>query len=148
MALTFETEIERLLYEILTGDDELTSLLGAGGTDPRIYLPWRAEDRPRISDSEPGYVVIRFDSASQPHRLSETVDDRRERYYLSLFSMPEAGELRGGVVMRFRALFHRRSFVTESFLVYETVEIGREERATDDRLVEHMYILSIGFLPR
>ncbi|MBN1882797.1 MAG: hypothetical protein JW885_11530 [Deltaproteobacteria bacterium] len=148
MAQTFETEIERLLYETLTGDDALATLLGADEMDPRVYLSWRTKECPLISDSKPGYVMIRLDSADQPQRVGGTVDDWRERYLVSLFSLPEKRELRREVVDRFRTLFHRQSFVTESFLVYDTVEIAREERATDDRIVELMYTLSIRFLPR
>ena len=148
MAQEFGTEIEKLLYETLIGDGVLATLLGGDGVDPRIYLSWRAESRPRISDSLQGYVVIRFDSAEEPSALSETVDDRRERYLLSIFSLPEAREFRGEVMMRFRELFHRKSFVTESFLVYDVGEIAGEEHMMDNRLMELRYILSCGFLPR
>jgi len=148
MTQTLGTEIETLLYETLTGDVALIALLGGDGMDPRIYPSWRAQERPRISVLQPGYVVIRFDEAAQPQCVGGAVDERRERYRLSLFSLPEAGELRGDVMMRFRELFHRKSFVTESYLVFDVVEITREERPTEDRLMEFMYLISCGFLPR
>ena len=122
MARTFETEIEKLLYERLAGDDALETLLGGDETDPRIYLSWRAEKHPRISASQPGYVVIVFDSAAEPTRLSESVDERQERYLISLFSLPEAGEFHGAVIMRFQELFHRKSFMTQSFFVFDVSE--------------------------
>ena len=148
MAQAFETDIERLLYETLTGDDALVTLLGGEGPDPRIYLSWRAQDRPLISGARPGYVVIRFDEAARPQSVGGIVDERRERYLLSLFSLPEAGEFRGNVLVRFRELFHRKRCVTESCLVFDVGEIAREERLTDDRLMELRYLLSCGFLPR
>jgi|GEM_PF-2495859 len=148
MAREFETEIEGLLYETLAEDEALATFLGGDETDSRIYLSWRAESLPRISDEKQGYVVIRFDEATQPRSVGGAVDDRRERYLLSLFSRPETGEFRGEVVARFRELLHRKGFVTESFLVYDVCEASREEHMTDDRLMELRYILSVGFLPR
>lgn len=148
MTQTFGTEIETLLYETLTGDVALIALLGGDGMDPRIYPSWMAQERPRISDSQPGYVVMRFDEAAQPQRVGGAVDERWERYRLSLFSLPETGELRGDVMLRFRELFHRKGFVTESYLVFDVGEVTREERLTDDRLIELAYLISCGFLPR
>jgi hypothetical protein len=148
MAREFETEIEELLYETLAEDAALAMLLGGDETDSRIYLSWRAEGRPRISDAEPGYVVIRFDEAARPQGMGGAVEDRRERYLLSLFSRPEARELRGDVTARFRALFHRKSFITAGFFVYDMSEAAREQKMADDRLMELRYILSVGFLPR
>lgn len=148
MTQTFGTEIETLLYETLTDDSVLIALLGGDGMDPRIYPSWRTVDRPWISDARPGYVVMRFDEAAEPQRVGGVVDERRERYRLSLFSLPEAGELQGDVMMRFRDLLHRKSFVTEHYLVFDVGEVTREERPTDDGLMELRYLISCGFLPR
>lgn len=144
----FESEIQELIYGVLTSDTALAGYLGGGQSDRRIYLSLNDSETQKITVSKPAYIIIETMPAPAPVRLSSGIDDRTDRYRLHAFTRPEDRNLRAAIEARFRDLLHRKSFTTERFIVYHVFEDGREGALTDSGLHDYRYTVSFQSLPR
>lgn len=144
----FESEIQELIYETLTSDTALKGYLGADGSDPRVYLPWQDSDTAKVGELRPAYIVLETMPASPPVILGSGIDDWTQRYCLHTFTRPEERELQGNIQERHRADFHRKKFITESYIIYQTSEDGKEGELTDGGLLDNQYFISFQFLSR
>jgi hypothetical protein len=147
MAL-FESEIQGLVYGVLTGDAALVGLLGGDESDTRVYLSLGDSETQKITVSKPAYVVVETMPAPAPVRLGPGIDDWTERYCLHIFCRPEDRELRAAIEAHLRELFHRKNFVTEHFIIYHVFEDGREGAVTESGLYDYKYTVSLQFLPK
>lgn len=147
MAL-FESEIQELIYEILTSDAVLSAYLGGDGSDNRIYLCLGDSETAKVSESQPAFVVIETMPVPAPVRLGNGIDNWTERYCLHVFTKPESRELRANIEGRFRADFHRKKFATTSYIIYHVFEDGREGELTEGGLYDHKYFVLFQFLPK
>jgi hypothetical protein len=144
----FESEIQELIYGILTGDTALVAHLGGEVADKRIYVSLNDTETQKMSETKPAYVVIETMPAPAPIRLGSGIDDWAERYCLHVFGRPENRDLRAAIEGRFRELLHRRHFITEHFMVYEVFEDGREGALTESGLYDYRYTVALQFLPK
>jgi hypothetical protein len=141
----FESEIQELIYNTLTADSTLGDYLGADGSDKRIYLAW-PEGEITVDEEKPAYVVIETMPAEAPLRIGSGVDDWAQRYCLHVFAEPEERELRKDIEERFRLLLHRKKFVTESYIIYDVFEDGKEDVMEDSGFLDHKYFAMFKFL--
>lgn len=141
----FESEIQELIYDTLTTDSTLRDLLGADGSDKRIYLAW-PEGEITVDELKPAYIVIETMPAEAPIRIGSNVDDWAQRYCLHIFAEPEERELRGDIEERLRFDLHRKKFVTESYIIYDVFENGKEDVLEEGGLLDHRYFTMFKFL--
>jgi len=144
----FESEIQELIYEILSSDGVLSGYLGGDGTDNRIYLSLGDSETAKVSESQPAFIVIETMPIPAPVRLGNGIDNWTERYCLHVFTRPDGRELRANIEGRFRADFHRKKFATSSHIIYHVTEDGREGELTEGGLYDHKYFVSFQFLPK
>jgi hypothetical protein len=141
----FESDIQELIYDTLVADSTLGGLLGADVSDTRIYLAW-PEGEITVDGEKPAYMVIETMPAEAPIRIGSNVDDWAQRYCLHVFAEPEERELRGEVEERLRLNLHRKKFVTESHIIYDVFEDGKEDVLEEGGLFDHKYFTMFKFL--
>jgi hypothetical protein len=144
----FESEVQKLIYGILTGDPGLLAYLGKEAADQRIYLSLNDSEVEKIGPSKPAYIVMETMPAPAPIRLAAGIDDWTERFCLHIYTRPEDRDLRAAIVGRLRELLHRKSFATERFIIYHVFEDVRESVLTDSALLDYRYTVSLRFLPK
>jgi hypothetical protein len=144
----FESEIQELIYGMLTEDALLSTCLGGDAIDKRIGLSFRDSETQKISASKAAFIVIETMPAPAPVRLGSGIDDRTERYCLHIFSRPEGRDLRAFIEGRLRELFHKKSFLTAQFIVYDVHEGERNGVITEAGLFDYRYTISFQFLPK
>ena len=147
MAL-FESEIQELIFNTLESDSTLVGYLGGDASDKRIYLAWPDSGQITVSESKPAYLVIETLPAEAPVRIGSGIDDWAQRYCVHVFANPDSRELRGNIEERFRLQFHRKKFVTTSYILYQVYEDGKEDVMDDGGLLDHKYFLMFKFLIR
>jgi hypothetical protein len=144
----FESEIQELVYGVLTGDGELLAYLGADEIDGRIHLSLNDLEVGKIGRDKPAYIIIETLPAPPPARLGSGIDDWTERYHLHVFTDPVNRDARASIEGRLRELLHRKSFLTAHFIVYHVREDGREDVLAESGLLDHRYTVSFQFLPK
>jgi hypothetical protein len=144
----FESEIQELVYGILTGDPILSAYLGGDAVDVRVRLSLSDSDAQKISAVKPAYIVIETMPAPAPVRLGSGIDDWKEQYCLHIFTKPESRDLRASIEGRLRELLHRKNFMTARFIVYHVFEAGRDGAITETGLFDYRYGVSFQFLPK
>jgi hypothetical protein len=144
----FESEIQELMYGILTGDAVLSTYLGGDTADGRISLAWSNSETQKISADKPAYIVVETMPAHAPVLLGSGIDDWTQQYRLHVFTKPEARGLRGAIEGRLRELLHRKSFLTARFIVYNVFEDGRDGAIVGAGLFDYRYTVSFQFLPK
>lgn len=144
----FESDIQELVYGILTGDSSLSAYLGGDEIDRRINLSLSDSETQRISTGKPAYIVIETMPAPAPVLLGCAIEERTERYCLHIFTKPEARDLRAAIEGRLRGLLHRKSFLTARFIVFNVFEDGRDGVITGAGLFDYRYTVSFRYLPK
>ncbi len=147
MAL-FESEIQQLVYGILTGDPVLLAYLGGDVIDARVRLSFVDSETLKISTVKPGYIVIETMPVPGPVCVGSGIDEWTEQYCLHIFTKPESRDLRGSIEGRLRELLHRKSFMTVRFIVYHAFENGRDGVITEAGLFDYRYVVSFQFLSK
>ncbi len=146
--LVFGSEIQELIYGILTGDAVLLTYLGGDEIDRRISLSLSDSNVRKISTTKPAYIVVETMPAPAPVLLGSAIEERTERYCLHIFTKPEARDLRAAIEGRLRGLLHRKSFLTARLIVYNVFEGVREGVITGAGLFDYRYGISFQFLPK
>jgi len=146
--MEFESEIQELVYEILTGDAILSTYLGGDVIGERIGLSLSNTEAQKISVAKPAYIVVETMSAPAPVYLRNGIDQWTERYCQHVFTKPENRDLRAAIEGRLRELLHRKSFTTDRFIVYDVSEYGREGVMTETGLFDYRFVVSLQFLPK
>jgi len=144
----FEGEIQELIFTTLIGDAILQGFLGGEESDKRIYLAFQQQEAAKVSDVRPAHIVIETMPAPAPLRLGSGIDSWTERYCLHVFTRPEDRYTRMAVEDWFRAFFHRKTFETKSYLVFQSSEDGREGGITDGGLFDQKYFISFQFMSK
>ncbi len=144
----FESEVQELIYGILAGDPGLMAYLGADTANERIRLSLNNLEVEKISTAKPAYIVIETLPAPAPVRLAPGIDEWTERYCLHIFTRPENRNLRAAIVGRLRELLHRKSFITERFIVYHVFEDISESILIESGLLDYRYAVSLQFVPK
>jgi hypothetical protein len=146
--LVFGSEIQELIYGILTGDAVLSTYLGGDEIDRRISLSMSDSNVRKISTTKPAYIVVETMPAPAPVLLGSAIEERTERYCLHIFTKPEARDLRAAIEGRLRGLLHRKNFLTARLIVYNVFEGGRDGVITGAGLFDYRYTISFQFLPK
>jgi hypothetical protein len=146
--LVFGSEIQELIYGILTGDAVLSTYLGGDEIDRRIRLSLSDSNVRKISTTKPAYIVVETMPAPAPVLLGSAIEERTERYCLHIFTKPEARDLRAAIEGRLRGLLHRKNFLSAMLFVYNVFEGGRDGVITGAGLFDYRYTISFQFLPK
>jgi hypothetical protein len=146
--LVFGSEIQELIYGILTGDAVLSTYLGGDEIDRRISLSLSDSNVRKIGTAKPAYIVVETMPAPAPVLLGSAIEERTERYCLHIFTKPEARDLRAAIEGRLRGLLHRKSFLTARLIVYNVFEGGRDGVIAGAGLFDYRYTISFQFLPK
>jgi len=77
--MEFESEIQELVYEILTGDAILSTYLGGDVIGERIGLSLSNTEAQKISVAKPAYIVVETMSAPAPIYLGKGIHEWTER---------------------------------------------------------------------
>ena len=144
----FESDVQELVYGILTGDSSLSTYLGGDEINRRISLSLSDSETQTISTGKPAYIVMETMPAPAPVLLGSAIEERTERYCLHIFTRPEARDLRAAIEGRLRDLLHRKTFLTARLIVYNVIEGGRDGAITGAGLFDYRYTISFQFLPK
>ncbi len=101
--MSFETEIQELIYNVLIGDSLLQGYLGGGVSDLRVYLDWNEDDLPECTPTEPGWIGI--ESLPEDAPLTEKLEVF-QRVILHIYTLTSGGTTRLNIRKRLVVLFH------------------------------------------
>lgn len=113
MSLTYETELQKYVYEALRADSALQALIGGGSPDKRVYLAWGRQEPVKVVSGKSAIYVEVFDRPQAFIHGNSTL--YMERICLRVFTLLEERGLRDAIVKRLRELFDDMSFETTSY---------------------------------
>lgn len=144
----YDSEIQQLLYEQLTGSSTLDTLFGAD----KIYLEWNSADLVKVTSTVKGFIVIETLEEDAPvgEKLEVTM-----RAILHLYTAQTDRATRKSAVSAIKTLFQssqggggpEKNLTTTTYLVW--TKMGGIGSAYEDRglLVVPVY-LDIRYLPK
>lgn len=148
--MTYDNEIQELLYDTLIADTSLQTALGGGVSDRRIYLEWNEDDLPKLTSTKPGFITIKTMGRS------EALGEKQQVEMIStmrFYSKPEDRATWSSVIARIGALLYapsgeiHRTFTTDTYMVY-TKDGGVDDPVPENGVLVTDVNIKISYLPR